>query len=100
MIWNRPKKDPYRWHKRYAIFPRTIGERRIWLEPYAWRYLRPGEEYKVNWYPMRGVGKDHKQFTLRDGYTMNRTQYFTLPPGFPMWSNHWWRPKNHIRAVS
>ena len=74
MRWPVRKPDPYRWRRRYAIRPRRIGDRWIWLQAFAWRPFRPEEEPARDW-RMIGLGvlvgfSERRVYTLPDGYTV------------------------------
>lgn len=44
MIWDHPEKYHYRWRRRFAWLPRRVGQHRIWLSSYAWRFLTSSEK--------------------------------------------------------
>ena len=109
MIWN--KRDPFRWRKCFALFPKRIDERWIWLERYAWRPLTEEEtpsedtiirsEYGSITLPAV-FGCSWEEHTLRDGYTRWRKSRYTglSSPLFSGYVHSWHRPKPKLRAVS
>lgn len=70
MIWRN--KDENRWRYRFALFPMTIGDRRVWLSRYAWR---PLPEFTVYGHRFR---QTFQEWSLPDGYTIIREIFSVL----------------------
>lgn len=100
MIWESPFSDYYRWRHRFALLPKRIGERRIWLEQYAFRYLH-ADEYTVGaeWWRiptlLPGVFTEWREYALRDGYMVWRKRRYCGS----IYSTSWYRPKVKLEVV-
>jgi len=91
MIWK--VKDPNRWRKGFAFFPKTIGNRRIWLSRYAWRPL-PEEDHKLLLYQKCC----YEEFSLPCGYIVwKKYVYYT---GLLLLSESWVKPKPTLKVVN
>lgn len=89
MIWDHPEKDHYRWRIKFALWPRRVGSRRVWLCQYAYRYLTTEERRQYD--PMhddlyRLSFPTWTMWQTPDGYTCLRKSNNHL--GF---SFHYWR---------
>ena len=92
MLWHRRAEERYyRWHRRWALFPRRVGEYRVWLQSYAWRRLRPEEEPKLGpfYLPSPMIIKLYTEWQLASGYAVRREKFTII--GNPIWSNSWYR---------
>jgi len=98
MQWKR--LDPYRWHRRFAVFPRRIGGYWIWLERYAWRSL-PDEEKPPTAHllvPGPPMTTYWTEFRLPNGYVSWRRS--TIAMGVPFADHDWRLPKPKLRRAS
>lgn len=90
MIWT--KRSPYRWRKKFALFPKRVGDKWVWLQRYAWRRLTPDEVpdvdpiYTVFW----------REYSLPNGYLVWR--YYVFCGG--QTAVDWHQPMNKLKVVS
>ena len=89
MKWRRRAIDRHRWHCRFALLPKRIGEYRVWLESYRWRHLHPREKPKD--YLGSLTIRVYRAYETHDGYVAWREK--TLLPGpLPLSSTIWMEP--------
>lgn len=98
MKWARKKPDVYRWHKRFALFPKRIGDRWIWLEKYAWRRMEKEEhtdpastKISFRFYSF------WEEFALVDGYTAHLETSGSFGHGFS--TSDWHKLKPRLKVV-
>lgn len=105
MKWN--KRDPKRWHLRFAIRPRRIGERWIWLERYAYRRIDNPNKLSEITDPTYILSLSlsfyfysfWREYTLPDGFTRWREQS-TMLGSFAPPSITWHKPKVKLKVVA
>lgn len=65
MHWLIKTPDPYRWHYRFAVFPKRIGNCRVWFERYAWREIIPPSNAVVS---ANFQTREWREYCTRGGY--------------------------------
>jgi len=90
MIWK--VRDPNRWRKCFAVFPKRIGDKWIWLSRYAWRPLP--EEYTQS--PPFAF-RFYQEFSLPCGYCIWKEHFNVV--GCPLVSISWVSPKATLKVV-
>lgn len=99
----RNERDFYRWRRRLAWRPRKIGNQWIWLEWYAWRYLKSDEVHPLlsDLYLIGPLRISFwTEFTIkRTGYTMWRETVMPMMAMCPP-SHFWHRPKPQLKVVA
>lgn len=97
-----PTVKAARWRKRFAFLPKRIGDRRIWLERYAWRELNDDE---IGRFPRPIFStmsyREHREYVIKcDGYCAWRIRDHCMMAPMPLWSTEWKRPQpQRLRVV-
>lgn len=90
MIWK--VRDSNRWRKRFAVFPKKIGNRWIWLSRYAWRL----SSYRDVPFNIMSWGS-YEEWSLPCGYSVWK-EYRNVAASLGS-SGHWITPKTALKLV-